>query len=257
VHVGTGITYRFNEERKARNEERLPNRQVSFWYLVPQLGETFLGQARGRTHLNYETGGLWRGQVWGHPVWLLSYQEAAVEEDTIPLHLLDLQRPAPRALGELVVERQELLGRFAEWLSALQPELWKEIRLMSETKTGIIDWERVSKVEDVSGAVRCLPAERVIQILGVERAVEAIGLKRVIETAGLSRVVEAVGLPRVIEAVGLPRVVEAVGLPQVIEAVGLDRVIEAVGAETLLDKLLPQVPAERLQELLRRRQQQE
>ena len=103
MHVGTGITYRFNEERKGRNEERLANRQVSFWYLVPQLGETFLGQARGRTHLNYETGGLWRGQVWGHPVWLLSYQEAAVEEDTIPLHLLDLQRPAPRALGELVV----------------------------------------------------------------------------------------------------------------------------------------------------------
>jgi hypothetical protein len=144
-----------------------------------------------------------------------------VEVDTIPLHLLDLDPPAPRALGELVLGRQELLNRFATWLFALQPDLWKEIQHMaSSTTTGsILNWEAIGKQVDLMEVVPHLPLDKVIERLGVHRAIEVIGL------------------PRVIEAVGLPRV------------------IETIGAEKVLDALLAQMPPERLQEMLQQRQQ--
>jgi hypothetical protein len=121
MHVGTGLTYRFNEERRQRKEARLENRQVSFWYLAPKLGETFLGHARLLTFLDYRLGGLWRGTAWGHPVWLLAYRDAPVEEDTVPLHLLGPQPSEPKALGDLVAGHQGLLQRFAPWLVAPAP----------------------------------------------------------------------------------------------------------------------------------------
>ncbi len=224
------MTYRFNEERQVQHQERLSSRQVSFWYLAPRLGETFLGHARSRAYLEYQTGGLWRGTVWGHPVWLVAYQDVPVEEDTIPLHLLDREPAAPRALGELVLRQEALLHRFAKWLFALQPGLWEEIRHMASksTSASIIDWEAVGKIADLDEVVRVLPPDRVIQILGVERAIEVIGVERVLK---------------------------AVGLEQVLKAVGLERVVETSGAEKVLDVLLKQLKPEQLQEMLRRRQQ--
>jgi hypothetical protein len=192
VHVGTGLMYKFNEERRSRNEERLSNRQMSFWYLAPSLGETFLGQARTRTYLDYQTGGLWRGSVWGHPVWLVSYRELPVEEDTIPLHLLDRDPAAPRSLAELVLHKQELLQRFAPWFIAFQPALWEVIRQMANTSTDgpRIDWEAVGKYANLDEVVRVIPPERVIQLLGVDRAVQAVGLDRVIESSGAEKVLD-------------------------------------------------------------------
>jgi hypothetical protein len=219
VHVGTGITYRLNEERRARQEQRLGNEQVSFWYLARELGETFLGHARTRTFFDYQTAGLWRGKVWGHLVWLVAYQDTPVEVDTIPLHLLDPL--APRSLGEIVVGREELLRRFALWVSALQPALWEEIRQMASKLPGgpVIDWQSLGTLADLSEAVRLLPPEKVIETLGVARAVEVIGLKRVIDT---------------------------VGWPQL---------IEVSGPEQIMDALQAQLPPDQFQELLRRRQQ--
>jgi hypothetical protein len=256
VHVGTGLTCRFNEERRARQEEALANHQVSFWYLVPTLGETFLGHARGRTHFDYQTGGLWRGRVWGHPVWLVSYQDLPVEEVTIPLHLLDSEPTVPRSLGELVVQRQELLERFAMWLKSLQPELWKEMRHMASTvRDRIIDWEALGKIANLEEVVPLIPPDRVIAVLGVDRAIQTIGLDRVIEVVGLPRVLETVGLPRLIETVGLPRLIETVGLPRLIETVDWPRLIAASEIDKVLEALLKSIPREKLQELLRRTQQ--
>jgi hypothetical protein len=221
VHVGTGITCRLNEERRLRQEERLGNDQVSFWYLVRELGETFLGHARSRTFFDYQTEGLWRGKVWGHAVWLVAYRDVPVEVDTIPLHLLDRDPAAPRSLGEIVLGREELLRRFAAWVSALQPDLWKEIQQMASKLPGgpVIDWQSLGTLADLREAVRILPPEEVIQTLGVARAIEVIGLKQVIDT------------------------------------VGLRRVIEASGPEQILDALQAQLPPDQFQEMLRRRQQ--
>jgi hypothetical protein len=82
-----------------------------------------------------------------------------------------------------VVGQQELFQRFAKWLSALHPKLWKEIRQMASTsKTGpVIDWEAVGEIADLGEAVRLLPPERVIEILGLERAIQAIGPEKLLE----------------------------------------------------------------------------
>jgi hypothetical protein len=222
LHVGTGLTVRFNEERLSAGQERLATREVSLWYVAPTLGETFLGQAQSRTFFQYETGGLWRGRVWGHPVWLVAARDLPVEADTVPLHLLDIDPPAPAAVGTLVLQNEELQRRFATWLVALQPLLWEEMRHMAETGapgSGIIDWEAVSRVVNLDEAVRFLPPEHVMQVLGIQRAIEAVGL------------------PRVIEAVGLPRV------------------IEAVGPAKVLQELLKVMPPEQVQEMLRQQRQ--
>jgi hypothetical protein len=183
VHVGTGLTYKFNEERRAKQEQRLANRQVSFWYLVPVLSEKFVGEARLWAAFIYQTGGLWTGQVWGHPVYLVSYRDVPVEEDSIPLHLLDRDPGAPTELGELIAGREELARRFVTWLYSLQPTVWEEIRHMASTQTGprIFEWEKIAKYADLGEVIRVIPPERVIQMLGVDRAIEVIGPEKALD----------------------------------------------------------------------------
>jgi hypothetical protein len=154
-----------------------------------------------------------------------------VEADTVPLHLLDIDPPAPAAVGALVLQNEELQRHFATWLVALQPLLWKEMQHMAETGapgSGLINWEAVSRVVNLDEAVRFLPPEHVMQVLGIQRAIEAVGL------------------PRVIEAIGLPRVIETAGLPHVFEAVGPAKVLQ---------ELLKVLPPEQVQEMLRQQQQ--
>ncbi len=244
--VGAGIAYRLNEQRREAGEPSLAADQVSYWYLAPQLGTTFLGQARLRTAFDYEGNGLWRGRAWGHRVWLMSYREAAVEEDALPLFLLDRQQPAPSGLTELMVSHEELLREFGGWVKTLRPQLWEEIRRMVTEPGSIIDWVEVAKVTDLDGAIRVIPPERVIEILGVAEAIRIIGLGRVIEELGLTRVLEVVSLARIIEEVGLPHLIDVVGLPNVLAEVGPERL-----AESLRSTLSP----EQLQEIVRRLQQ--
>ena len=175
AHVGMGLTYRQNEKRQP-DEPRVANRQVSFWYLAPKLGDTFLSHARTLMHLEYETGGLWRGSVWGHRVWLLAYEDAPVEEDTIPLYLLGDEAKTPKELGTLVLNQQDLLLRYADWFNALQPSLFKEIRQMAETMSGgpRLNWKAIGETTDLLLVLDAIPPEEIIKRLGVNRILEAV-----------------------------------------------------------------------------------
>jgi hypothetical protein len=202
MHVGTGIAFRFNEERRQRGEAPLPNRRVSFWYLAPALGETFLGEVRARVEaLTYLTGGLWSGRAWGHPVFFLSYRDAPVEPDTVPLHFLTPAPDAPpHSLAELLARRTDLLQRYDRWLFALHPHLWKEIRIMTHTPgLPTPDYSVVADMVDVEAMVHALGTERVIEALGVEQTVKALGPERVLDALGPERVLDALGVERVLE----------------------------------------------------------
>ncbi len=91
-----------------------------------------------------------------------------------------------------MLHRQDLLSLFATWLSALQPNLWEEIRLMAAATTeGVpLDWEKIAKFANLDEVVRVLPPERVVQILGVRRAIEVIGLPGLIAAAGADKVLD-------------------------------------------------------------------
>lgn len=190
IAVGTGLNVRMNEQRKQVKLTRLANRQVSFWYLVPTLGDTFMAYARARATWTYETGGLWQTRVWGHPVWLYAYEDAAVELDALPFFLLNRKRPAPLAVGQLLADRDELLRVFAAWVQALQPALYEEMRQMGQIRSSPVDWEEVAKVTDLSDFVRALPADQVIQILGVEKAIQVMGVAKVFATLGPERALD-------------------------------------------------------------------
>jgi len=214
MHVGTGITYRFNEERLQRGEEPLPSRHISFWYLAPTLGESFLTQARGRVDLSYETGGLWRGRVWGHPVFFLSYRDAPVEPDTVPLHFLTQPSAAPpHSLVELLARHADLRQRFGEWLFALHPHLWEEIRDMVHPMAmkPPADYEIMAKYIDVRALIDALGAEKVIQMLGVEPVVRALGVEPVVRALGAEPVVQALGAEQVVQALGEEQLIQALG----------------------------------------------
>jgi hypothetical protein len=211
IHVGTGITYRLNEERRKQGQQPFGNHQVSFWYVAPTLGETFLGHARSRTALDYEPGGLWRGRVWGHRVYLVGYRDTPVEPDTVPLHFL-APAPAmpPHALAELLAARPDLLSLYEQWLFSLHPSLWQEVRNMTQTpSTGpAVDWKIVAPFVDVKALVDALGEERVTEILGVDRVVGALGIDRVIGAIGVQRVIDALGAEQVVNALGQDRLLE-------------------------------------------------
>ena len=193
VHVGTGLTYRFNEKREP-DAPRETNRQVSFWYLARKLGDTFLSHARLLTPLTYETGGLWRGAVWGHPVWLLSYEDAVVEVDTVPLFLMGPEAKTPKELGTLALQNQEWLWRFAEWFETLQPILFKEIRRMAETMSGgpRLNWKAIGELTDLREVLDAIPPEEIIERLGMEVTVETMGPERILETRAAKKLVEVI-----------------------------------------------------------------
>lgn len=184
AHVGTGLTYRLNEKRQS--EPRIANRQMSFWYLAPKLGETFLSHARGSMYLEYETGGLWRGALWGHPVYLLSYEDASVEEDTIPMYLLGAEAKTPKELGTLVLGRNDLLRLFSPWFSAMQPILFEEIRQMADKLSDRprLNWEAIAKFADLGEVIDVIPPNEIIARLGVPVALKVIGVNQILESVG-------------------------------------------------------------------------
>ncbi len=181
IHVGAGLALKINEDRAKAELARLPCRDVSFWYLVSSMGDDFLRSARLRTHFEHEGMGLLRGRVWGHPFFLVAYRDLPVEEDSIPLKLVE-RTAQPLRLGEMVVGSEELRRRFASWLASLHPDLFAEVRGM-QGRQGIIDWEKLAKYEDLSEIIPLLPPEVVVQRLGTKKAIEAIGAGRAFDAS--------------------------------------------------------------------------
>jgi len=186
VHVGTGLTYKLNENLPVASPKRLPVHRVSFWYIAPSLSQPFIAEASRRTPLKYETGGVWSGQVWGHPIWLVSVNETPIEVDTIPLRLIHHTPTEQKQLSKLLLSKAHELKRFAGLLYTWNPDLWKEIQAMALLGTDgpQLQWEKLREYADLSGAIDCLPPSVVIDKLGVAKAIETIGRQRVIETIG-------------------------------------------------------------------------
>ncbi len=108
----------------------------------------------------------------------------------MPLWLIEGD-PPPRALGELVVQREDLLARYASWLRGLQPDLWQEVQAMAKTKE-IINWEAVARTgEDVVEIVRYIPPEQVIEVMGLDKVIEAAGTDKVIKAVGPEKTLDA------------------------------------------------------------------
>jgi hypothetical protein len=144
---------------------------------------------------------------------LVSSSDLPVDEESLPLHIAGLGKPATEhAMARLLTERPDLQARYGGWVASLHPAAWKEVEAMARATKQRLTF-------DIRPAIKAL---------GWNEVIAQVGLDRVIEQVGLDRVIEQVGLDRVIEQVGLDRVIEQVGEKEVIKRIGIDRFVAAL-----------------------------
>jgi hypothetical protein len=167
-------------------QQTLPEQDVSFWYLANHLGRRILRRWQRLVGELMPLGpGLWRCQVLGRLVFLVSRRDLPLEEDNVPLHLIGQEVPeSGQALAEFVVTRPELWQLYQEWLAVLHESAYRRVASMARTKS---------------------PPFRI----SLEPLVESWGMPELIRRLGLKRVVDAVGLKRVVEEVGLKQLAAA------------------------------------------------
>jgi hypothetical protein len=223
LEVGLGIQRRLEEERRRQGQTLIARGEVSLWYLANHLGRRFLHELRGIMGRLDDLGpGLWQGQVWKRPVYLVSGSDVPVEPDSLPLHIL-----GPGTVGEQRQVAEYLTGspalwqRYSGWLATLHPELWEEIRDMGKTR----------------GKKFGFHLQPVISEVGLKNVIAEVGLKNVVAEVGLKNVVAEVGLKNVVAEVGLKNVIAEVGLKNVIAEVGAERVIAEMGLPWFLAQL--------------------
>jgi hypothetical protein len=216
VHVGTGLTVKINEERKARGLAALASARLAFWYVAPLITDSFAGDDRSGVLFKYEAEGVWSGWAVGHRTFLVSVRDLPRDVDSLPLQLLD-EALAP-SLAEVFAANQGLAERFAGWLIEYRPNLWREVVIMNPKVPTPISWEEAAKLP---GAAEWLIRNR------PEIWREVVAKSR---EAPISQE-------------------EAAKLP------GLDEILDAMETERLVKALLKKLSPEQVQELLRRQAQ--
>jgi predicted small integral membrane protein len=226
VELGLGIDRQLRA-RTAPSQRRRSPKDMSFWYLANHLGRRFLREAeRLLGNLQPAGTGLWRSEVLGRLVFLVSSIDLPVEADSLPLHIVG-QEPLATELqvAQLVVEQPKLQQLYGGWMASLHPSAWKEIEAMVR-KAGKGLW------------------------VDLEPAIEAMGVDRIVETVGIKRFIELLGSKRILDEIGSKRFIEVFGSKRFIEEFGSRRLIQEIGLENLVSNLSP---AER-RELKRRLQ---
>lgn len=191
VEVGLGIDRRLNDERAKQQLRPLAAQQVSFWYLANRLSPAFRRQCQERLGPLTKVGvGVWRTQVIGRSIFLVSNVDLPVDAESLPLHIVSKGPPATElAVAQLVLEQPPLRRIYDQWLFALHKGAWKEVRAMS----GVIEDE----VEiDVKAFVEHFGMDRIIRQVGLKRVIDAVGVDRVIDEIGLGRVLDEIGPDR-------------------------------------------------------------
>jgi hypothetical protein len=135
VELGLGIHRRLNEQGGKEKRKAVDAPDVSFWYVTNHLGRRFLKNARERLGPVESVGaGVWRGSILERPLFLISSVDLVVERDCLPLHILGVESPEKEtAVARLVLEQEELLDLYAEFLASLHPEALKELQNMART----------------------------------------------------------------------------------------------------------------------------
>ncbi len=181
IELGLGIARRLASEWKRRAPARS---QATFWYLVRHAGERFLRDARALLRgLDEVVAGVWRGEVVGHPILLVSGRAVAVERDTLPMHVLV---PEPLEAGRAVLERlaseADLWALYSAWLATRFPDLWEEVRHMAKrTKKPDLDMRPVIEKMGLAKLIEQIGPERVVEAMGAERAIQAMGAEQVLD----------------------------------------------------------------------------
>jgi len=182
IELGLGIHRRLNDEQTRQQLPTPGAEALSLWFLANRLGRRLLRSwGRRLTGLEPHGQGIWRCQVLGRSLFLVSGADLPVEEASLPMHLIAWE-PAEteEAVARLVASSAELWERYGGWVVSLHQAAFQEVEDM---------------VRKMKGALR----------RDLSAVIDLVGLEYVIEQAGLKRVIEEIGLPRVVDEVGGPK----------------------------------------------------
>jgi hypothetical protein len=170
AELGLGIDRRLNEDQRRQGGTYLEREQVSFWYIVRDLGRRFLPDARRLLgELEELAPGLWRSQVMQRLLFLVSSEKFATEPDSVPLHLLFKRSPDhERELARVVLEQPGFLKWYGTVFGVLHPQVWREVSSMAGNK-------RKGLEPDFSVLVEDFGVENVVKAIGIEQVMEAVG----------------------------------------------------------------------------------
>ena len=189
VELGLGIHRRLNEEQARQGRRTLGLPDVSFWYLANRLGRRVLRTwERTRFHgLQPHGPGVWRCEVLGRPVYLVSGTELPVEEDSLPLHLIGKESAeAERVLAEFLVRRQDLWRQYGGWLAALHHAAFEGVENMAKATKGGFN-------PSLEPLIKTMGLDWVLQQVGPDRLIEQFGLRRFVKEVDAGRLIEELG----------------------------------------------------------------
>jgi hypothetical protein len=208
IELGLGVDRQLRTRRGTPGQLRPEPQEMSFWYLANQLGQRFLREAeRLLGQLEPIGAGLWRSQVLGRLVFLVSSIDLPVEADSLPLHVVGREPLATeRQVAQLIVEQPELQQQlYGGWMAGLHAVAWKEVEVMVR-RAGKDPWI------DLEPAIDAMGVDRIVAQIGVQRFIELLGAKRFIDEYGSKRFIEEFGSKRLIEEIGSKRLIEEIGL---------------------------------------------
>lgn len=184
IEVGLGIQRRLNAERLQQRQPPLGAAAVAFWYLANRLGRRLrhAWAARGGP-LQPLDRGVWRCEVLGRVVFLVSGTHLPVDEGSLPLHVIGVEPPElEQAVARFVAAQPRLWEEYSGWLAALHPQAYQGVQAMARTSRRTFD----------------ITLEPLVEAMGMPWVVEKLGLQRVIEEIGPERVLAALGPERVL-----------------------------------------------------------
>jgi hypothetical protein len=179
IELGLGVHRRLNEEQAKQRRPVQGPAAVSFWFLANRLGRRLLrGWGQRLPGLEEHGPGVWRGQLLGRSLHLVSEVHLPVAEASLPLHLIAPQPGEREAdLARLVAGRAELLERYGGWLMSLHPAAYEEVEDMVRKMKGGLR-------PDLSAVIKLLGLGYVIEQAGVKRVIEQIGWQRFVAEGG-------------------------------------------------------------------------
>lgn len=180
VEVGLGVYRKLSAEQTRQRRKAVHPEQASFWYVVRTLGRRLQAEFQRRLGRLEETqSGLWRSQVLGHPILLVSSETLASEAETVPLHLLVKRSPdRERELARLIVDEPHYLQWYGEFLGALHPEAWTEVKEMARKKEKNLEFDISAIIEDID----------------MKKLVESGGFKHILQSVGARKAFKEMGV---------------------------------------------------------------
>jgi hypothetical protein len=169
VEVGLGIARRLNEQAIQQGERPTAEGDISYWYLANRLGRSFLRAATNRLgRLEEVDNGIWRSTVLGHPVVLLSTVDLAVDEDSLPLHVLGIESMEQQvAVGQFLIETAARADKYGGHFAAFHGTAWEEVLKMARNKRGGLEF-------DLRPIVETMGMGKVIEKLGEDEVLEEL-----------------------------------------------------------------------------------